>query len=125
MLVIAFAAINGTFNTQASLSNQFFKPFGFSNGQVAAIGGGQILVGIIGAFIMGLYIKKTQNYRRALTAMGGLSFLAMVGLLAELAWLPQPNLPVVLATCSVLGFCMIALVPLVLDFTCLQMKPIG
>jgi hypothetical protein len=65
----------GTFLSFGSTSNMLFKPFGFGDTQIAIFGVCLLVSGIIGSIVYTVYIKKTQQYKRAIVCATGLAVL--------------------------------------------------
>ena len=107
----------GTFLSFGSTSNMLFKPYGFGDTQIAIFGVCLLVSGIIGSVVYTIYIKKTQQYRKAIICACGLavSFILTNSLLMNLVSEQRVLISVMILG---MGFNLIPMVPISYDLGC-------
>ena len=92
------------------------KPYNYSDFQIALFAVILILMGVIGAIIWSLYLKKTTNYKFTIRAIPSISVIVMIGICIALnAGAPTA---VVFILGGAVGFSVTPIMPISYDLGC-------
>jgi MFS family permease len=99
------------------------KPYNYSDFQIALFAVILILMGVIGAIIWSLYLKKTTNYKFTIRAIPSISVIVMIGICIALnAGAPTA---VVFILGGAVGFSVTPIMPISYDLGCELSFPVG
>ncbi|XP_069486701.1 solute carrier family 49 member A3 isoform X3 [Ambystoma mexicanum] len=123
ILMICFGAGIGIFTAFSALLEQILCVVGYSNLFAGLCGALFIGVGILGAFLLGLYIDRTKNFTEAIKICFAMAALASIAF-ALVSRLPnQPAL--VAAVCSLFGFFGFSIYPISMELAVECSYPVG
>ncbi|KAJ1427351.1 major facilitator superfamily domain-containing protein, partial [Ochromonadaceae sp. CCMP2298] len=112
ILLTAFSIGVGFFNALLTLLNQLVSPFGYSNGAAGTLGAVFIVCGLCGAGLVGTLMEKTRAYRPLLKCGVCVVFAATA---LFLCMLYSDNYWPLLVAIGILGFCMLPLLPVMME----------
>lgn len=112
ILFLAFSIGLGIFNSLINLINQLVYPQGYSNDDAGTFGMVLILCGLVGAGIIGVVLEKTRAYKTILK-VGFVANLAAIVIWCSM--LRSQNYAGLLFAFCLLGFCILPMLPTVLE----------
>jgi len=121
-LLLSFACMNALFNTLGSVIGVIVANYGFTSNDSSIFGTAYLLSGIVGAAIAGVILDKTKKYKLLLIISSAISG---VGLLLFCLVLQTSNFAIVFISITVVGFGMLAILPIGFELACEITFPIG
>ena len=98
-IFVCFTILWGNYTAFGNVLNPFFNSL-FNPSEIAIIGVGYVLSGLIGCFIVGSYLDKTKNFRKATRVLCiVLTFLYFIGTF----FIEVASLPLITAFASLTG----------------------
>jgi len=126
ILFIVFGLALGAFNTLATIINELVDPFGYTNNDSGIFGALFVLLGLIGAGVVGAIVDKTRvygaTYKITLLAC---TFLGSCALLMFTLLLKPGKFELIAVAVSLVGFTMTPVLPISLELGCEVCYPIG
>jgi hypothetical protein len=123
LVLIGFTMYYGPLATLSSLLNFLFKPFNFTDTQIAILGIFVIVSGLVGAIVISCYISRSNEFAKSLKILAILSVLLLtVGLLGLKFNFPFWSFGVIF---SLLGLMITPLYAVSYDLGCETSFPVG
>jgi predicted MFS family arabinose efflux permease len=99
-----------------SIANLLFKPYGFSDVQIGLCAIVMLIMGVLGSIAFSVYIKKTNNYKRAIRSIVAFSLIAMSFLFV---WLNiSAGIAMTLILIGIMGFVCTPVIAICYDLGC-------
>lgn len=112
ILLFAFSMGLGLFNALMTLIEQIVDPYGYSSDDAGVFGALLIVCGLVGAAFTGVMLEKTHAYRPVLKF--GFAF-ACCSVVLLVFMLREDNFAALAASFSIMGACVLPLLPAVLE----------
>lgn len=113
----------GTVIALGSIANLLFKPYGFTDIQIGLCAIVMLIMGVLSSVASSIYIKKTNNYKRAIRAIVVFSLITMTFLFA---WLNiSASIAITFILIGILGFVCTPVITICYDLGCELAFPMG
>ena len=115
LLLIAVSLPFGTQQAVQILISNLFEPFGYTSSEIAFIAVKLIIVGVVGAIIMGALVDRTHKYKLTMHLITISATIAILLVIAALTF-RRENKDLFISLMMLYGFCYMGFIPLCLSY---------
>jgi sugar phosphate permease len=113
LMCVSFTSLYGVYTSLGAVVAAVTSPYGYSGTANAIFGGTFIFFGVVGSFVLGVALDKTQKYKLMINAT---SLCAVFFIGVSFYTLPTGNVALFAANLAFIGFCVIPIIPISYGF---------
>lgn len=113
LLCVSFTTLYGVYSSLGAVVAAMTKPYGYTSVHNAIFGAIFIFFGVLGSFVLGILLDKTQKYKLMINCV---TCCAVLFIACSFFTLPSGNVPLFAVNLAFIGFSVIPIIPISYGF---------